>query len=293
MKPLLTVLLAAAATLFTAVTAQAQTPVAAPPSKSVQVLVGHLVAHGLAAQLIEGSGITLARAAPATLPPARQLAYFEGRGAKALAQAAAQADAVITMRSLWPQDPLFPLARRANIRIVEIDAARPIDGALPGIALQPGADLGSYPWLHPVNLGRMADILATDLERLAPQAAPVLARNLAGLKQQLVALSGRTESALLAAPNLTVVSLSPRLDYLASAFHLELVPGSADTQALAALIRSEGVAAVLHHEELPAELAQAVTAAGAAVVVLATDGQQPVADMAALAARLVDALRPR
>lgn len=139
----------------------------------------------------------------------------------------------------------------------------------------------------------MADIVAADLERLSPQAAPVLARNLAALKQQLVALSGRTETALLAAPNLTVVSLSPRLDYLASAFNLELVPGSTDAQALAALIRSEGVAAVLHHEELAPELAQAVKGAGAAVVVLATDGQQPVADIDALAARLVEALRPR
>lgn len=286
MKPLLNLLLAAVA-LWAGAVAQAQ------PAKPLQVLVAHPVAHGLAAQLTEGSGITLARAAPANLPPARLQAYFDGRGAKALAQAAAPSDAVITLRSLWPQDPLYPLARRANIRIVEIDAARPIDGALPGIALQPGAELGSYPWLHPVNLGRMADIVAADLERLSPPAAPVLARNLAGLKQQLVALSGQTETALLAAPNLTVVSLSPRLDYLASAFNLELVPGSTDPQALAALIRAEGVAAVLHHEELPAELAQAVTGAGAAVVVLSADGQNPVADLAALATRLVAALRPR
>jgi len=285
-KPLLNLLLAAVA-LWAGAVAQAQ------PAKPLQVLVAHPVAHGLAAQLTEGSGITLARAAPANLPPARLQAYFDGRGAKALAQAAAPSDAVITLRSLWPQDPLYPLARRANIRIVEIDAARPIDGALPGIALQPGAELGSYPWLHPVNLGRMADIVAADLERLWPPAAPVLARNLAGLKQQLVALSGQTETALLAAPNLTVVSLSPRLDYLASAFNLELVPGSTDPQALAALIRAEGVAAVLHHEELPAELAQAVTGAGAAVVVLSADGQNPVADLAALATRLVAALRPR
>lgn len=287
MKPLLNLFLAAMA-LLGGVGAHAQAP-----AKPVQVLVAHPVAHGLAAQLTEGSSIGVARAAPANLPPARLLAYFDGRGAKALAQAAAEADAVITLRSLWPQDPLYPLARRANIRTVEIDAARPIDGALPGIALQPGAELGSYPWLHPVNLGRMADIVAADLERLSPQAAPVVARNLAGLKQRLVALSGRTETALLAAPNLTVVSLSPRLDYLASAFNLELVPGSDDPQALAALIRSEGVAAVLHHEELAPELAQAAAGAGAAVVVLAADGQHPVADLETLAARVVDVLRPR
>lgn len=291
MKPLLNLFLAAVAVLAGAA-AQAQAPAAAP-AKPVQVLVAHPVAQGLAAQLAEGSGVTVARAAPANLPPARLLAYFEGRGAAALAQAAAKADAVVTLRSLWPQDPLYPLARRANIRIVEIDAARPIDGALPGIALQPGAELASYPWLHPVNLGRMADIVAADLERLSPQAAPVIARNLAGLKQQLVALSGKTESALLAAPNLTVVSLSPRLDYLASAFNLEMLPGSSDAQVLAALIRSEGVAAVLHHEELAPELAKAATDAGAAIVVLPADGQNPVGDLETLAARVVDALRPR
>ena len=289
MKPLLNLFLAAAA-LLAGVAAQAQ---AQAQAQAVQVLAAHPVAHGLAAQLAEGSGIAVARAAPASLPPARLPAYFDGRGAKALAQAAAAADAVITLRWLWPQDPLYPLARRANIRIVEIDAARPIDGALPGIALQPGAELGSYPWLHPVNLGRMADIVAADLERLSPRDAPAIARNLAGVKQRLVALSGTAEAALLAAPNLTVVSLSPRLDYLASALNLERVPGSDDPQALAALIRSEGVAAVLHHEALAPELAKAAADAGAAVVVLAADGQDPVADLQTLAARVADALRPR
>jgi len=89
------------------------------------------------------------------------------------------------------------------------------------------------------------------------------------------------------------VSLSPRLDYLASAFNLELVPGSNAPQALAALVRSEGVAAVLHHEALAPELAKAAADAGAAVVVLAADGQDPVADLEVLATRVVDALRPR
>jgi hypothetical protein len=45
---------------------------------------------------------------------------------------------VIGVRSLWADDPLYPIARRSNIRIVEVDAARPVDGALPGIAVQPG-----------------------------------------------------------------------------------------------------------------------------------------------------------
>ncbi|MDV3059445.1 metal ABC transporter substrate-binding protein, partial [Pseudomonas paracarnis] len=39
-------------------------------------------------------------------------------------------------------DPLYPVARRSNIRIVEVDAARPVDGGLPGIAVQPGVTDG-------------------------------------------------------------------------------------------------------------------------------------------------------
>ena len=97
------------------------------------------------------------------LPASRQPSYFAGRGASALDKAARDADAVIGLRSLWPDDPLYPLARRSNIRIVEVDAARPVDGSLPGIAVQPGSlkdGLNSQPWLSSNNLGRMADVLA-------------------------------------------------------------------------------------------------------------------------------------
>ena len=266
---------------------------AAEPVKAARVLTSHPVVHALSAQLVQGSGIEVVRVAPANLPPARQVAYFEGRGAAALAKAAADADAAIGLRSLWPQDPLYPLARRTNIRVVEIDAARPVDGALPGVALQAGADIASHPWLHPVNLGRMADIMGSDLERLAPGAAPVLARNLAALKQRLVALSAKTEAALLGAPNVAVMSLSPRLDYLVSGFNLEpvAVADNVDAAALASAIRREGVAAVLHHEALAPELAQAVAGAGAKVVVIATGGEDPVAEIESNADHLVQALR--
>jgi hypothetical protein len=69
-----------------------------------------------------------AHAAPANLPASRQPSYFS-RGGASLAKAAQQADAVIGVRSIWRDDPLYPMARRSNIRIVEIDAARPVDGA--------------------------------------------------------------------------------------------------------------------------------------------------------------------
>ncbi|MFH7457112.1 metal ABC transporter substrate-binding protein, partial [Pseudomonas syringae pv. tagetis] len=77
---------------------------------------------------------------------------------------------VIGLRSSWAEDPLYPNARRSNIRIVEIHAARPVDGSLAGIDVQPGqgADgLNSQPWLSSKNMGRMADVVAGDLVSLA------------------------------------------------------------------------------------------------------------------------------
>lgn len=288
MKRRLFVCLAAAAAF-----SSGAAPAVEPATKS-RVLTSHPVVHALSAQLAQGSGIEVVRAAPARLPPARQVAYFEGRGAAALAKVAADADAAIGLRSLWPQDPLYPLARRTNIRVVEIDAARPVDGALPGLALQPGADIGSYPWLHTVNLGRMADIVGGEMERLVPGAAPAVARNLAALKQRLVALSAKTESDLLSAPNVAVISLSPRLDHFVAGFNLEpvRVAENIDADELARVIRREQVAVVLHHEELAPELARAVTAAGATVVVVETAGEDPVSEIEGNARRLVQALRP-
>ena len=140
--------------------------------KPVKVLASLPITYGLAEVLLKGSDVQLERAAPANLPGSRQVSYFTGRGAPALSKLAVEADAAIGLRSLWADDPLYPVARRSNIRIVEVDAARPVDGGLPGIAVQPGVTdgLNSQPWQSSNNLGRMADVLAADLSRLTPSA---------------------------------------------------------------------------------------------------------------------------
>ena len=156
------------------------------------------ITYGLGEVLLKGTDISLERAAPANLPGSRQTAYFTGRGAPALAKLASDADAVIGLRSLWADDPLYPISRRSNIRIVEVDAARPVDGALPGIAVQPDNKvdgLNSQPWFSSNNMGRMADVMAADLVRLAPEAKPKIEANLAALKQRLLKFSADNEVA--------------------------------------------------------------------------------------------------
>ena len=255
----------------------------------VRVLASLPITYGLGQILLKDSGVELQQAAAANLPGSRQNAYFTGRGAEALQGLASKADAVIGLRSLWPDDSLYPLARRSNIRIVEIDAARPVDGVLPGIALQPGqGGLNSQPWLSSNNMGRMADVLAADLVRLAPPAKPRIESNLAALKQQLLKLSADSEMQLARADNVSVVSLSDRFGYLAAGLNLETVSTEVRTddqwtpealEALTATLKDNEVALVLDHRQPPEAVKAAIISGGSRLLVLETDGDDPLAEL--------------
>lgn len=253
--------------------------------------------------LLKGTDVQLERAAPANLPGSRQVSYFTGRGAPALSALAQDADAAIGLRSLWADDPLYPVARRSNIRIVEVDAARPVDGGLPGIAVQPGvADgLNSQPWQSSNNLGRMADVLSTDLSRLAPSAKARIDANLAALKQRLLKLTADSEARLAKADNLSVVSLSDHFGYLVSSLNLELVRTDARPdaewtpealQALSAQLKDNDVAVVLHHRQPSEAVKAAITAGGSKLLVLNVDGADPVTELETNVDQVIKTLMP-
>jgi len=270
---------------------------------TTHVLVAHPIVASLAETLAESTRIKIVRTAPDTLPPSRWNSYFSGRGAATLARDAARADAVLTLRSLWSDDPLYALVRRRNIRTVEIDAARPIDGALPGIALyiaseQPASALLAQPWLDPSNLGRMADIVAADLQKLVPSARAALSRRLAAFKQHWVTLAAQAEQALAQAPNLSVIVLSDRLDYLASTLNLDVVPiqlsdanwDAVSINTLVTAIKENDVAAVLCQEALPEAVQQAVRIAAPDTTLLVLQAAVTTRDVETLFTRVVKAL---
>jgi ABC-type Zn uptake system ZnuABC Zn-binding protein ZnuA len=278
-------------TLAVALCGLATTTMAADNGKPLRVLASLPITYGLGEVLLKGTDVRLERAAPANLPGSRQTAYFTGRGAPALARLADDADAVIGLRSLWPDDPLYPISRRSNIRIVEVDAARPVDGALPGIAVQPDNKvdgLNSQPWLSSNNMGRMADVMAADLVRLAPEAKPKIDANLAALKQRLLKLSANSETRLANADNLSVISLSDHFGYLIGSLNLELIGQDARPDAewtaealkqLGTTLRDNDVAVVLHHRQPSDALKAVIAGAGSRLVVLSTDAEDPVAEL--------------
>ncbi|MDP9665082.1 UNVERIFIED_ORG: ABC-type Zn uptake system ZnuABC Zn-binding protein ZnuA [Pseudomonas cremoricolorata] len=266
-------------------------------ASATQVLTTLPVTHSLANTLLEGTSVELKRAAPANLPASRQPSYFSGRGEASLHKAAQQADAVIGVRSIWPDDPLYPVARRSNIRIVEIDAARPVDGALPGIAVTGADAYAGYPWLSPTNLGRMADVVANDLERLSPADKARIKTNHAGFKQQVLALAADSQTRLAKVENLTTVSLSERLGYLASGLNLDLVdqplPTEWDAAALKALadnLKNQDVALVLDHRQPEAAVAQVIKDSGAKLVVVQSDTDDTLAGLKSSVDLIVEAL---
>ncbi|MBD8593306.1 zinc ABC transporter substrate-binding protein [Pseudomonas sp. CFBP 8758] len=269
-------------------------------AEPVKVLASLPITYGLGQLLLKDSDVQLQRAAAANLPGSRQNAYFTGRGAEALAGLAGSADAVIGLRSLWPDDSLYPLARRSNIRIVEIDAARPVDGVLPGIAVQPGVSgLNSQPWLSSNNMGRMADVMAADLVRLAPAAKPRIDANLAALKQQLLKLSADSEARLAKADNVSVVSLSDRFAYLAAGLNLDTVAtqvlndeqwDTAQLENLSMTLKDNDVALVIDHRQPPEAVKAVITAAGSKLLVLAEESDDPIADLQAHMSAVIQAL---
>lgn len=278
-------------TLAVALCSLATTTFATENAKPLRVLASLPITYGLGVVLLKGTDVSLERAAPANLPGSRQTAYFTGRGAPALAQLASNADAVIGLRSLWPDDPLYPMSRRSNIRIVEVDAARPMDGALPGIAVQPGnkvEGLNSQPWFSSNNMGRMADVMAADLVRLDPEAKPTIDANLAALKQRLLKLSATSEARLANADNLSVVSLSDHFGYLIGSLNLELIGQDPRPDAewtsealkqLGTTLKDNDVAVVLHHRQPSAALKAVIAESGSQLVVLSTDAEDPVAEL--------------
>ncbi len=296
----MTLALAMTGLLCNAVSAADATAQSAQP---VRVLASLPITYGLGQILLKDSGVVLERAAAANLPGSRQTAYFTGRGAEALRGLAVKADAVIGLRSIWADDPLYPNARRSNIRIVEIDAARPVDGSLPGIAVQPGQGvdgLNSQPWLASNNMGRMADVMAADLVRLAPAAKPKIEGNLAALKQQLLKLSASSEASLASADNLSVVSLSDRFGYLVSGLNLELIDSLALTdeqwtpeavQKLAQTLKDNDVALVLDHRQPPEPVKAAIDEAGSKLLVLGIDGADPLAELQGDIEQIIGALK--
>ncbi|ABN78682.1 metal ABC transporter solute-binding protein, Zn/Mn family [Cereibacter sphaeroides] len=287
-------------------------PVGAKAAAAPRILTALPAAAALARALLEGTGAEVVPVQPDRLPASRLPSYLPGRGADALAQLAPQADAVLSLRSLWPGDPLYPQARRSNLRITEIDMATPLDGALPGIArrdpprndavyraldLTPmsALEVEMAPWLSPAALTHMAAITAADLQRLCPDVAGRIASNRDTLAARLRDLRAEAEQGLLAAPDLGCLTLTPAASYLAADLGLDLLAEiiaaprewtPARAARLTGWLRRNAVAAVLTDKPAEGDLRTAIADAGAREILLTPVGGSDASPLPALQASI-------
>jgi hypothetical protein len=153
------------------------------------VLTGIQATYSIAVALAQGTRIQV-RNVPADGRSMELLKDYIERRMDRLAPEFAAASAVITMTNALPADPLYRYARKANIRIVDIDAALPWSLETPGVALvdEPvsnvawGSDAdpakagtAPYFWLSISNAIRMAAGMTRDaaIERLQALGAKV------------------------------------------------------------------------------------------------------------------------
>ena len=183
------------------------------------------VTYMLATQLMKGSPITTTYLAPKRYGLDRLNNWYASKGETKVLEAGKTATVAITLKALWPQDPLFVYARQGNINLIEIDASQSISPRSRGIAsvqLEDGSR-SVYAWLNPNNIGTMLSIVSEDLKRLWPEYAGLIESNQQQFLVNTRLLINQQQQVLFNKEIDSVVLLSNQLEDFASANQLFVV----------------------------------------------------------------------
>jgi ABC-type Zn uptake system ZnuABC Zn-binding protein ZnuA len=201
------------------------------------------------------------------------------------------ADAVVTIARVWREDRLYQAARARNIRIVPSDAARPWDDSAAPVGLRKrpcsemrGVDndqcteeISPFVWLSIANGVRMAENIAADLTRLAPEDAKKIQMNLAELIGRLRALKSEYDNRFVLLPDPRVFALTDEFVYLFGEMGI-FVDGTFtkedvrwtedDLQAFENYLTASGPTVVVHKWEPSQPILDVITRAGGKLVIL-------------------------
>ncbi|PKF63322.1 ABC transporter substrate-binding protein [Psychromonas sp. psych-6C06] len=194
------------------------------PSKILasDILTSTPVTYLLASQLMKNTPITTTYLAPKRYGIERLENWFATKGMKVAEKAAKKATVTVTLKSLWPQDPLFNATRQGNIRLIEIDASQAFTMHTKGVATVqlPAGGHSLYAWLNPNNLGTMMSIVSDDLQRVWPEHATMIEENQQALLLNIRKLINAQQQHLLGNQIDSVILLSNQLEDFASANQL-------------------------------------------------------------------------
>lgn len=227
--------------------------------------------------LVENTSIHMEKIIPDGYSLQGHNAYFR-KHQKTFLNRVKNADAVFTLASVWEKDPLYKWARRANIRVVNIDVALPLDGYGAGVPLiEIEGKYLPYVWRSPANLTRMATIAAEDLIKLSPDDEQTIHCNLKKLQTALFLLRSKYEMAFLELTSTDLLALTTQNAYLTDEFSLNvhayfLKPEyewkKSDLQALRQNLKENKIKTVLCAWKPEGEILQAIKESDASTVVL-------------------------
>ena len=269
MRKLITTLVLLMCFMFTATAIRAE-------NKNL-ILTSLDVTQALCRILCEGTSIEVEKVIPAGYSMQGQKSYFK-KHRKDFFSKAEKAQGVVTIVSVWPDDPLYLWARRGNIRIVNIDAAKPLDGYGAGVPLMEiNGGYSPYVWRSPANLTRMGSIVADDLGKLFPEEAEKVTGNLKKLQSALFRLRTAHEEVLLEKDSNDYAALTDGYVYLVDEFGLnvhfyfmkqEENWADEDYRNLGRQIKEKGIRTVICPWEPEKRVAKAINDAGSRPAVL-------------------------
>lgn len=266
---------------------------AAPAAEPTMTILTSLeVTQAVGEVLAAGTSLRVVNVIPKGYSMRGQDAYFK-KHRERFFEVASTADAALTVGSAWSADPLYKWARRGNIRIVNIDAAMPLDAYGAGVALvDVHGKYSPFVWRSPANLTRMASIASDDLCRLSPADAGTIKANLKTLQAALFKLRSKYEAAFLDLDSVDLAAFTDGYTYLADEFGLDihfyvLEPESrwtdAEVSRIGAQLDRESVKGVLCAWEPDAKGVKAIREGGAVPVVLdrfqREEGSDPLASL--------------
>lgn len=268
------------------------------------VLTSLQATYSIAAALAEGTSLRLL-----TVPPEATVMESQAFALSRLPEAIfREAEAVVTLSKLWREDPLFPLARSRNVRIVNIDATFSLSGVGPAVsvirrpvtdvpwepAIEGDPGLSRYIWLSPTNATRMAELIAADFSRLVPADEQRIGANLAAFTQSMRELKADYGGRFARLADARVFSLAEEFVYLYSELGV-FVDGwfikqdinwtQADYDALTAYLKDHELHVVVHRWQPDAKVTAAIAAAGAKIAILDVGDIGPSAKGGALSQR--------
>ncbi|ACS79056.1 metal ABC transporter substrate-binding protein [Maridesulfovibrio salexigens] len=266
----------------------AKQPTANHQTSGMAILTSLEATNLLTLALTDDTGIQTILTIPTTYSMNAHARYFKKHN-KNFNEQSVNAAACVTIRSIWNHDDLYPYARRANVRVVEIDSSAPVDKTQAGVKLikeKKNGKISPFIWRSPANLTKMADFIAKDLMALYPDQASQIDSNLKLFKQDLFKLRTKYEAKLIDLDSTEVISLTEDFDYLFSEFGIEVLDRflkqqidwhDEDIAALEKSIREHGIKAVICNHAPQGRIFEAIVNNGAQPVILdtllTTDGQ--------------------